>query len=170
VIATNRLRPRFGPRPLAVTGMLLGAAGMLYLTGLSATSSYAGTILPALIAIGIGLGLIFSTAINSATLGVQPADAGVASAMVSASQQVGGSLGTALLTTFASSAVTSYMAGAHTPPTRALLVNAAVHGDTTAFAWAAAIFAAGAVIAAALFQRGTTALTVDPRTAAAAAH
>src|SRR5579884_1534147 len=96
-VATNKLRARFGPRPLVVTGMALGAAGMLYLTRLGVDSSYASAILPALIAIGVGLGLSMASAMNSATLGVEPGDAGVASATVSASQQIGGSLDTALL-------------------------------------------------------------------------
>jgi EmrB/QacA subfamily drug resistance transporter len=170
VIANNKLRPRLGPRPLAVTGMLLGGAGMLYLTRLSVDSSYATDILPALIVLGIGLGLVFSTSINSATLGVQSADAGVASATVSASQQIGGSLGTALLTTIAASAISNYITSAHTHPTRLLLTHAAVHGDTNAFAWAAAIFAVGAVLAAALFERGTKALRLDAAAAPATAH
>jgi MFS transporter len=170
VIATNKLRPRLGPRPLAVTGMLLGGAGMLYLTRLSVDSSYTTGILPALIVLGIGLGLVFSTSLNSATLGVQPADAGVASATVSASQQIGGSLGTALLTTIAASAIGNYTTSAHTHPTRLLLTRAAVHGDTSAFAWAAAIFAVGAVLAAALFERGTKALRLDAAAAPATAH
>jgi EmrB/QacA subfamily drug resistance transporter len=170
VIATNKLRSRLGPRPLAVAGMLLGGGGMLYLTRLTVASSYTTGILPALIMLGIGVGLVFSTSINSATLGVQPADSGVASATVSASQQIGGSLGTALLTTIAASAITSYITSAHTHPTRLLIAHAALHGDTTAFAWAAAIFAAGAVIAAALFERGTKALRVEPQTAPATAH
>ena len=170
IIATNKLRPRLGPRPLAVSGMLLGAGGMLYLTRLGVASSYATGILPALIMAGLAVGLVFSTAINSATLGVTSADAGVASATVSASQQIGGSLGTALLSTVAASAITSYITGAHTHPTRLLIAHAAVHGDTTAFAWAAAIFAAGAVIAASLYGRGTRALTVDANAAPATAH
>jgi EmrB/QacA subfamily drug resistance transporter len=170
IIATNKLRPRTGPRPLAMTGMLLGGGGMLYLTRLTVASSYATDILPALIMLGIGLGLVFSTSINSATLGVQAVDAGVASATVSASQQIGGSLGTALLTTIQGSALTSYLTSAHAHPTRLLLAHAAVHGDTTAFAWAAAIFAAGAVIAAALFERGTKALILHAAAAPATAH
>ncbi len=170
MVATNKLRPRLGPRPLVVTGMLLGGGGMLYLTRLGIASSYATAILPALIMLGAGFGLVISTSINSATLGVQPTDAGVASATVSASQQIGGSLGTALLSTVASSAVTGYIASAHTHPTRLLLAHAAVHGDTTAFAWGAAIFAAGAVIAAALFERGTQALSIEATAAPATAR
>ena len=170
MLATNKLRFRFGPRPLVVAGMLLGAGGMLYLTRLTVASRYATGIRPALVMLGVGLGLVISTSVNSATLGVQPADAGVASATVSASQQIGGSLGTALLTTIAASAITGYNTNAHAHPTGLLLAHAAVHGDTTAFGWAAAIFAAGAVIAAALYERGTKALTVDARTAPATAH
>lgn len=92
------------------------------------------------------------------------------SATVSAAQQIGGSLGTALLTTIAASAVTSYVTSAHVHATRLMLVHAAVHGDTTAFAWAAAIFAAGALIAGALFERGTRALMADAGAAPAIAH
>jgi hypothetical protein len=84
-----------------IAGMLLGGSGMLYLSRLTLASSYLTAILPALIMIGLGVGLVFSTSINSATLGVEPADAGVASASVSASQQIGGLLGTALLSTTA---------------------------------------------------------------------
>ena len=170
MIATNKLRPRVGPRPLVVAGMLLGGGGMLYLTQLNVASSYATGILPALIMLGVGFGLVISSSINSATLGVQPADAGVASATVSASQQIGGSLGTALLSTIAASAVTSYITSANPHPTRLLLAHASVHGDTTAFAWAAVIFAAGAVIAAALFEPGTKPLRNETDAALATAH
>ncbi len=170
VIATTRLRPRVGPRSLVVTGMLLGGGGMLYLTRLGIASSYSTGILPALVALGVALGLVMSTSVNSATLGVTPADAGVASATVSASTQIGGSLGTALLSTIATSAVASYITSAPAPPTGRLVAHAAVHGDTTAFAWAAAVFAVGAVLAAALFEPGTRALTVEASAASAAAR
>ncbi len=169
-VATNKLRARFGPRPLVVTGMALGAAGMLYLTRLGVTSSYLTAVLPALVAIGVGLGLSMASAMNSATLGVAPADAGVASATVSASQQIGGSLGTALLSTIATSALTSYITGAHAHLSQAVIAHAAVHADTLAFTWAAAIFAVGALIAGALFERGTKALEIDPGVAPALAH
>src|SRR5579884_2953258 len=169
-VATNKLRARFGPRPLVMAGMALGAAGMLYLTRLGVDSSYASAILPALIAIGVGLGLSMASAMNSATLGVEPGDAGVASATVSASQQIGGSLGTALLSTVATSALTSYIMGAHAHVSQAVIAHAAVHADTLAFTWAAAIFAVGALIAGALFGRGTKALEIDPGVAPALAH
>ncbi len=94
---------------------------------------------------------MFSTAINNATLGVAPLDTGVASATVNAAQQVGASLGTALLSTLAASATTSFLAGQRPTPT--LVAQAAVHGYTTAFGVSAGVFAAAAVIAGLLFTR-----------------
>jgi EmrB/QacA subfamily drug resistance transporter len=158
MLSSTRLGPRFGPRPLVVIGMLLGAAGMLYLTGLGVHSSYAADVLPALMIMGVGFGMIFAPAISNATLGVDSQDAGVASATVNASQQVGGSIGVALLSTLAASAVSSYIGGAR--PTPALMAAATVHGYTTAFFWAAGIFALGAIVAAVLFRPGVPVL--DP--------
>ena len=151
VIGNTKLRARFGPRILVVTGMLLGAGGMYYLTRLGLTSIYVTDILPALVMMGVGIGLVMSSSMSGATLGVKPQDAGVASATVSASQQVGGSIGTALLSTLAASAATSMLAG--TRPTPQLIAQASIHGYTTAFAVAAAIFAVGAIVAAVLFER-----------------
>jgi len=102
--------------------------------------------------LGLGFGLIFAPALSAATFGVAPEDAGVASALVNANQQVGGSVGIALLSTFAASATGSVLAGAR--PTPALLASATVHGYTTAFAWSAGIFALGAVVAFSLFRPG----------------
>src|SRR5947209_3374200 len=128
-----RLVPRFGARPLVPTGMLMGCVGMLYLTGIGPHSSYATHILPALIVMGLGFGLIFAPAIATATLGVEQHDAGVASAMVNVSQQVGGSVGTALLSTIAVTAATSFAeTHSHLP---GLAAVSAVHGYTTAFTW-----------------------------------
>jgi EmrB/QacA subfamily drug resistance transporter len=150
-LATTKLGPRVGPRPLVTVGMVLGVASMLYLTRLSLHSSYATDILPALLGLGVALGLVFSPSMNNATLGVAAEDAGVASATVNASQQVGGSIGTALLSTLASSATTSFLGGGR--PTAALVAQATIHGYTTAFAWSAALFVLGAVVAGLLFAR-----------------
>jgi hypothetical protein len=108
---------------------------------------------------GLGFGLIFAPAMATATLGVPTSDAGVASAMVNANQQVGGSIGVALLSTFAASATTAFIGGAR--PTPALVAAATVHGYTTAFAWSAAIFALGAIVAALLFRPGVPAAQQD---------
>jgi EmrB/QacA subfamily drug resistance transporter len=143
-IASTVLLPRVGPRLLVLFGMLLAAAGMVVLAQLGVHSTYAAHVLPALIPLGLGLGLIFAPAMNTATLGVDPGDAGVASATVNTAQQVGGSLGTALLNTVATTATATFLAGNAGSP--ALAADAAVHGYTTAFWWAAAILAVGGVI------------------------
>jgi EmrB/QacA subfamily drug resistance transporter len=159
VIGNTKLRARFGPRILVVSGMLLGAAGMYYLTRLGLSSSYVTDILPALVIMGVGIGLVMSSSMSGATLGVEPQDAGVASATVSASQQVGGSIGTALLSTLATSAAASMLTGVR--PTPQLIAQASIHGYTTAFAVAAAIFAVGAIVAAVLFGRGVRSVQAE---------
>jgi EmrB/QacA subfamily drug resistance transporter len=152
----TQLLPRIGARPLIGAGLALGAIGMLYLTGIGVDSSYASHVLPGLIVMGLGMGLVFAPAMSSATLGVEPHDAGVASAMVNTAQQIGGSIGTALLSTLAASATTSALdTGA--APTKAAIAQAAVHGYTTAFYWSAAIFAVAAVLCTALLRSGARA-------------
>jgi hypothetical protein len=130
--------------------MLLSAAGMLMFTGVTVNSSYGVDVLPGLLTIGIGLGLIFAPAMDTATRGVDGPDAGVASALVNTGQQVGGSVGTALLSTLAASATGAYASSHGT----GFATQAAVHGYTTAFTWAAAIFAVGALIAWLLLPSG----------------
>lgn len=142
-----RLLPRLGPRPLIPPGMLLAAAGLAYLTGITPDSSYAGDVLPGLLVMGVGFGLIMAPAFETATNGVAPGDAGVASAMVNTSQQIGGSLGTALLSTMFANAAAGFTPAVGTPPGLAAAA-AAVHGYTVAFWWGAAILAVGGVITA----------------------
>jgi EmrB/QacA subfamily drug resistance transporter len=141
----TRLLHRIGARRLVATGMTLGMIAMLILTRLEPGSGYATHVLPALLVIGVGMGCIFAPAFGTATLGVQGNEAGVASAMVNTSQQVGGSIGTALLSTIFASAASSY-ATAHAGEPN-LGDAASVHGYTVAFWWAAGIFAIGLVIA-----------------------
>jgi EmrB/QacA subfamily drug resistance transporter len=137
--------PRFGPRVLIASGMLLGVGSMLYLTQLTVTSSYASAVLPALLALGLGFGMIISPAINTATAGVQRQDAGVASALVNTMQQVGGSIGTAALSTVALTAAAHYLIAHHTGKLAPAI--AATHGYTMAFAASAALFGLGTVLA-----------------------
>ena len=136
---------RTGARPLVAAGMTLGAIAMLLLTQLTPHGAYLTHVLPALLLVGAGMGCIFAPAFSTATLGVKSTDAGIASAMVNTSQQVGGSVGTALLSTiFASAAATFISVHAKT----AGLANAAsIHGYTTAFEWAAALFGVGLLVA-----------------------
>jgi hypothetical protein len=130
--------------------MTLGALAMVWFAQLKITSSYAGHVLPGLIVLGIGMGNIFAPGISSATYGVAPTDAGVASAMVNTMQQVGGSIGTALLSSIFASAVTSFAKGK--PPSPQVAADAAMHGYTVAFWVAAGVFAFGAVVVGALMR------------------
>lgn len=149
--ANIALLPRTGPRPLVTTGMVLGGTAMILLAQLTPTSSYAREILPALCILGVGFGLIFAPAISSATFDVAASDTGVASAMVNTMQQIGGSIGTALLSTVATSSTLAYTQSHPGTP----LAVGTVHGFTTAFTVSACIFAAGALIAFLLLPRGT---------------
>ena len=137
--------PRLGPRVLIATGMVLGAAGTGYLTQLTVTSSYASAVLPALLIMGLGFGMIFAPAINTATAGVAREDSGVASALVNTMQQVGGSIGTSALSTIALTATASYLVSHHTGPLAPAI--AATHGYTVAFAVSSAILGVGVILA-----------------------
>ena len=139
------LLPRVGPRALITTGMLLGGGAMAYLTQLTVTSSYAVSVVPALVVMGLGFGMIFSPAINTATAGVARRDSGVASALVNTMQQVGGSIGTAALSTVALTATATYLATHHAGPLAS--ATAAVHGYDVAFAVSATLFGIGALVA-----------------------
>jgi EmrB/QacA subfamily drug resistance transporter len=139
------LVPRVAPRYIVPVGLVLGAVGMWLLTGIDSTSTYAGSVLPATLVFGVGVGLIFSAAMSLATAGVKAEDAGAASAMVNTVQQVGGSIGTALLSTVAATAATSW---ATTHRTADVAVQAALHSYTTAFTWSAGILAVAALLTA----------------------
>jgi hypothetical protein len=162
-IGTNFAPPRLGPKVMVPAGMALAAAGMLSLTRLGVDSTYTADVLPALALVGLGMGTIVPASMQTATLGVQPAFAGVASALVNMAQQVGGSIGTAVLNTLAATAASAYLTS-HIPTTDAVLAQAAVHSDATAYWWGAGFFAFGGVLAALLFRRQV----VDAPTVAAA--
>jgi EmrB/QacA subfamily drug resistance transporter len=165
--SSGALMPRFGPRPLVPVGLLAGAGGLVLLaTQLGLRSSYPGQILPALLLTGAGLGMVFGCAMNTATFGASRADAGVASAMVNTNQQVGGSIGTALLNTIAASALTSYLLAHGRNPLA--LAGAAVHSYVVAFWVSAAILAGSAVVSALVLPSGTLARAVETVGSAAA--
>ncbi|MDT0452284.1 MFS transporter [Streptomyces hesseae] len=127
-----RLMTRLPPRLLMVPGALLAATGLFLLTFLTPEPAYASHVLPSEILVGLGMGLIFMPVVNVATSGVAPRDSGVASATVNTAQQVGGSIGTALLNTIA----TSVAVGA-----------GVVHGFAVAMGWGAGIMLMAAVVA-----------------------
>src|SRR6201999_799129 len=125
------------------------------LTGLGPNETYVGSILPALILAGLGFGLIFAPAIATATLGVPAHEAGIASAMVNTSQQVGGSVGVALLSTITATAISDKLAEVAGKPTPADVLAAEVHGYPTAFYWAGGIFALAAICSFGLLRAKT---------------
>ena len=172
-ISNRFILPRFGPKPMVPIGLLVSAAAMygLHLIGLH--TSYFPHVLPYQLVLGIGSGLSVSPSFSTGTLGLAPQDAGVGSATLNTAQQVGGSIGTALLNTVAAGAAASYLVGRMMSP--ANLQAALVHSYTTAFLYCALFFVVAAVVAAIVFQRGDlkslmpkSSASVDPRSEAAA--
>jgi EmrB/QacA subfamily drug resistance transporter len=149
----TRLVKRMKPGTMISLGLLIFAVALLYLLRLSPSSSYVVDVLPALLAFGLGVGLLTVPAMTTAMASIDPKYAGVVSALVGTSQQAGGSVGAALLNTVSISAAAGYLA-AH--PGAGL--EASVHGFVTASAWTAAIALAGAVVV-------KFAITVDTRKA-----
>ncbi|MGX4691349.1 MFS transporter [Streptomyces sp. JNUCC 63] len=144
-----RLLQHVAPRTLMVPGMVLAAGGLLLLTRLTVDSQYVSEVLPALLLIGLGMGLTFMPVFATATAGVAPQDSGVTSATVNTSQQVGGSIGTALLNTIATTSGAAYIA-AHlrSPADRPRVVpEGIVHGYTVALWWAAGIMLLAGLVA-----------------------
>jgi hypothetical protein len=126
--------------------MAIGVVAMLLFSRVTAQGAYVSHVLPGLVLSGLAMGLIFAPAFSTATLGVRSSDAGIAAAMVNTSQQVGGSVGTALLSTIFATAVSSY-ASVH-QHVAGLAGAASIHGYSTAFEWAAGLFGAGLLVAA----------------------
>ncbi|MFF4408569.1 DHA2 family efflux MFS transporter permease subunit [Streptomyces sp. NPDC001262] len=141
-----RLLNHLPPRMLMVPGTLLVAAGLFLLTSLPVEPAYASHVLPSEILVGLGMGLVFMPVLATATAGVPPRDSGVTSATVNTSQQVGGSIGTALLNTIATSAASAYVAT--TPGPRAVVVKQGiVHGFHVAIGWGAGIMLLASLVA-----------------------
>jgi EmrB/QacA subfamily drug resistance transporter len=142
--AQTRVLPLTGPKPVLLSGLFLGAVGMALLSRLSLHGSYPGQVLPALVVTGIGFGCVFAASLSTGTLGVAPADAGVAAATVNTAQQIGGSVGTALLSTIFAGAAASYLASHRIG---GLVQAAHVHGYSIGFDCATFIFLTGLIVA-----------------------
>jgi MFS family permease len=165
----SQLMPKVGPKPLMVTGLALATLGMLWLTQIGADTGYATHILPSQIVMSLGMAAVFVPASSTALVGIDPHDAGVGSALLSTTQQIGGSLGTALLNTLYAGAVTSYLVGHTGLPRQVAQVESLIHGYRVAFFWAAILFAVALVVAAVLINAKKDDLPADAAAAAAAA-
>ncbi|HLY48888.1 MAG TPA: MFS transporter [Solirubrobacteraceae bacterium] len=164
------LTRRVGLRNIAVAGVLIAAAGLAVLTQLPVHGSYLGNLLSGLFPMSIGMGLTFVPITLLATGGVRGDDAGLASGLFNTSQQVGGSLGLAVLSTLAASQTASLLSGGHAAPTSAVALAARVSGYHVAFLAAAVMLAAGGIILAlALRPRHVRDLEGELAPAAAAA-
>jgi EmrB/QacA subfamily drug resistance transporter len=143
--AASKILPKSGPRTLMLTGLTMATAGLLLFSRLGVHSGYVHVLMPEIL-VSIGMGLVFVPMNSTSLYGVDPEDAGVASALVNTTQQVGGALGTAFLNTIAASATASFLVSrVSSPATRQV---AAVHGYTTAFEISALLVAMSAVVAA----------------------
>lgn len=167
ITAGSMLLPRMGARALAITGLTIAAIGAASLTQIDAESAYALAILPGLLITGTGFGLVFGPAMNLATLGVAPDDAGAASAMVNAAQQIGAAFGTASLNTIALGATASYLAARPSATDSAL--QSTIHGNSIAFWTTSAILVAGAVICGLLIAPRGHQAQADPQESVPAA-
>ncbi|QKW11025.1 DHA2 family efflux MFS transporter permease subunit [Streptomyces sp. NA04227] len=155
-----RLLHHVPPRMLMVPGMLLGSAGLALLTRLTVHSDYTSHVLPPMLLIGLGMGLTFMPVMATATQGVRPQDSGVTSATVNTAQQVGGSIGTSLLNTIATT-TSSHWIAAHLPADpaerrrvgREIAREGVVHGYTVALWWASGVLLLAAVVAGTLVTR-----------------
>jgi EmrB/QacA subfamily drug resistance transporter len=154
--AASALVPKLGPKPLMVAGGLLAAAGLFIMSFLSVDSGFWELAFPGELLLGLGLGFTFVPLSNLALIGAGVHDAGAASAMLNATQQVGASIGTAFLATLSVGAITNYFTDVATsggnPQDPAVGLQAQVEGYTTAFTWASILLVLGAVVSGVLIK------------------
>jgi EmrB/QacA subfamily drug resistance transporter len=143
----SRFVDRFTPKPVLVAGLLVSTAGFALLTRIVGHGDYSSHVLPAIIVLGAGLGMSFVPITIAATTGVAPGDSGLASGLLNTTQQVGGSLGLAILSSVSTTRVTSALHGGLPTPL------ALTHGFKGAFIVAAALCALGVAVALALLPR-----------------
>jgi EmrB/QacA subfamily drug resistance transporter len=148
--ASTTLVPRIGARVPMTLGLLIGAVGLAWLTKIGVHTSFWTHVLPPEILMSVGLGLAFPPLSSTALIRVRDQDSGVASALVNTTQQIGGSLGTALLNTLAATATANYIA-AHG---RAFAPAGIVHGFSVAFALGAGLLVLAAIVCAVFVTSG----------------
>jgi EmrB/QacA subfamily drug resistance transporter len=155
----SQLLPRIGPRPLIFGGLLLATGGLIVFAQVGTDVSYLTQLLPAELMTSIGVGTAFVPLSSTALIGVEPSDAGVASALVNTAQQTGGTLGVAFLNTVAAAATTNYLAAHHGGGS--VTAAAAVHGYTVGFSISAGLLGGAAVLALLLLRAQRSDLSED---------
>jgi MFS family permease len=141
----SQLLPKVGPKVLMVPGLIAAGFGLLALSRITPETSYTTHVLPSLLIMSSGMALVFIPLTSTSLHGVSSHDTGVASAMLNTSQQIGGSLGTALLNTVAATAATTF-AAANTQLGDKVMPFAMTHGFTIAFKFSAVLLFIGAVV------------------------
>ena len=149
-LSTIVFMPKVGPRPVVTAGLLIASAAMAWLAHLGPHASYSGGVLGPIIAAGLGLGMVVAPAINTGTYGVAPPDAGIASATVTVSQQLGASIGTSHLNRIFATAVASYI----TTHGSGAASKRSYTATTPRFWWTRGIAAGGGVVAALTLRSG----------------
>ena len=146
-------------------GLVMAIVGMLLLTQIGQDSNYWLLVFPAMVIMSVGLAGVFIPAASTSLIGVESHDAGVASAVLNTSQQIGGSLGTALLNTVFAGAVTAYFTD--NPPTspgqaEQILPLAFLHGYHVSFFWGAVLFACALVVSILLINAHKEDIPAEP--------
>ena len=154
----SQLLPRVGPKPLIVPGLLAGAVGLLWLTRLQVDSSYTSQVLPAIIVLSLGMAFVFIPIASTALHGIGHQDAGVGSALMNTSQQIGGAVGVALLNTVAVTTTTAYLA-THASVGNDTLNVALTLGYTKAFMLGCGLLIVAAVVAFLMLTIGKDAVS-----------
>lgn len=154
----SQLLPRVGPKPLIVPGLVGAALGLLWLSTLEADSNYWTHVFPAMILMSVGMAHVFIPISTTALHGIGREDAGVGSAVLNTTQQVGGAVGTALLNTIAVAATTAWFVSNPGQQGQAATNQALTEGYTQAFTWGAGFLATAAIITIVFMRIGKDAV------------
>jgi MFS family permease len=154
---SQQLIRRVGVRIVGLTGMSIAAVGLIVLSRIPVAGTYLGDLLPGLMIMSLGMGLTFVPITLIATTNVAAEDAGLASGLLNTSQQLGGAIGLAVLSTLAANTTANTLSGLGHAPTLANSVSALVSGFHVAFLVGALLMLSGAVILAATVRRGDVA-------------
>jgi EmrB/QacA subfamily drug resistance transporter len=152
-----KLLPITGPRPLMLWGLIQATVGLVMLSRITPTTSYLTHVLPTLLIMSTGMALVFIPMASTALHGIGSHDSGVGSAMLNTSQQIGGSLGTALLNTIAATATASYIT-LHVGTGKTAQFAALTHGYTQSFRFGAVLLMIGAIVLAFTIRIGRESL------------